>query len=64
MEYIKITKVIKTGTSLCVVVPKDILRACGIVRGDHVVWSVAGDNILILRKINDVDISKLKLPTI
>ena len=64
MEYIKTTKVIKTGTSLCVVIPKNYLSAIGLVRGDLVVWGVASSDVLYLRRVSEIDIKNLKPPQI
>lgn len=52
MEQIRITKVIRTGTSLCVVIPKEILHALKIERGDQVFFSIYDENSLILHKIS------------
>jgi len=60
METIKLTRVIKTGTSLCVVIPKNILHALHIQRGDNVVLRAVSEDTIILHKISDEEILKLK----
>lgn len=60
MEMLKTTKVIKTGTSLCVVIPKNILLALKIERGDQVVFGVDSNNTILIRKISQSDLIKLK----
>ena len=59
MEQIRITKVIRTGTSLCVVIPKEILQALKIQRGDQVAFGIYDFNSLIIRKITSEEITKL-----
>lgn len=59
MEQIRITKVIRTGTSLCVVIPKEILHALKIERGDQVCFGILDDNSLVIRKITNEDFQKL-----
>lgn len=60
MENLIITKVIKTGTSLCVVIPVKILRALKIERGDQVAFGVYADDVICMRKIQPEDILKMK----
>lgn len=62
MELIQTTKIIKTGTSLCVVVPKNILKALKWERGDQIVFGIYNDDAIILRKISQSDLLKLKPP--
>ncbi len=56
MEYIRTTKVIKTGSSLCVVIPKTILDALKIERGDQVVFGIADENSLVIHKLTPEDL--------
>ncbi len=51
MEYIRTTKIIKTGSSLCIVVPKEFLVFLGLQRGDQVVLRVANNNAFFVQKI-------------
>lgn len=60
MENIKITKIIKTGTSLCVVIPKSIRHALNFERGDQVVFGILDDQSLVIRKLSYEDLIKLK----
>lgn len=62
MEYLTITKIIKTGNSLCVVIPKKILIALKIERGDQVVFGIYDKDTLAIRKISRDDLQKLKPP--
>jgi antitoxin component of MazEF toxin-antitoxin module len=61
MEYIRTTKIIKTGTSLCVVIPKNILTALKFQRGDQVAFYVYDNETIVMRKIKEVDLLNLKL---
>jgi antitoxin component of MazEF toxin-antitoxin module len=61
MEYLRITKVIKTGTSLCVVIPKEILTALRIERGDQVAFGIHDENSLVIRKITQEEILRINL---
>jgi len=56
MEYIRTTKIIKTGTSLCVVIPKDILDALKWERGDQVVFGIFNNDAIAIRRIADTEI--------
>ena len=56
MEYLRTTKIIKTGTSLCVVVPKNILKAINMQRGDQVCFVVVDGDVLVIRNITQAEI--------
>lgn len=43
MENLRITKVIKVGTSNGIIIPKEVLTACGLARGDQVFVTVRED---------------------
>lgn len=60
MEYIRTTKIIKTGTSLCVVVPKEILTATNMKRGDQISFWVYDEDTIVLRRVSQVDLINLK----
>jgi len=62
MEKVRITKVIRTGTSLCIVVPRNILQALNIERGDQVCFGIHDNNTLVIRKITNADLQILKPP--
>lgn len=61
MEYIRTTKVIKTGTSLCVVIPKEILVALKIERGDQVAFGILDNSSLVVRKITQREVLEFNL---
>ncbi len=61
MEYLRTTKIIKTGTSLCVVIPKEILTALNLKRGDQVFFSVYDIDTIVVRRISQVDLLNLKI---
>lgn len=52
MEYYHTSKIIKTGTSLCIVIPKKYLRALKWERGDQIVFVATVNNSLVVRKIS------------
>ena len=56
------TKVIKTGTSLCIVIPKEILNALTLQRGDQVVFGIYDAHSLVVRKIQSSELLALKKP--
>lgn len=61
MEYIRSTKIIKTGTSLCAVIPKIILTALRWKRGDQISFYIYNEDTIVLRKIKEVELQNLKL---
>lgn len=64
MQDLRTTKVIKTGTSLCVVIPKEILRAINLERGDQVAFGFIDADTIAIRKITRGQIELLKPKTI
>jgi antitoxin component of MazEF toxin-antitoxin module len=60
MERLIITRIIKTGNSLCVVLPKNILHALKLERGDQVVFGILDDQSLVIHKLSQSDLLKLK----
>lgn len=60
MEYIRTTKIIKTGTSLCVVIPKEILTALNFERGDQVSFFTYDLDTIIIRRVSQIDLENLK----
>ena len=60
MEYIRTTKIIKTGSSLCVVLPKEILKAMNMQRGDQISFWVYDQDTIILRRVSPADLLNLK----
>lgn len=64
MEKIRITTINRSGSSLAVVIPKEILQAVHIKRGDQVVVCAHSEGTIVLRKITNEEILKLKIPNI
>lgn len=65
MINVQITKIVKVGTSLGVIVPINILRDLQILRGDQVAFSIAAGDVICLRKITDAEKLEIKpLPII
>lgn len=64
MINMQITKVVRVGTSLAVVIPVNILRGLFIERGDQVVFSIAAGDVLCMRKITDAEKLQIKPPVI
>lgn len=60
MQIMYISKVLKIGNSLGLVVPIEILRAHKIERGDTVVFGFAGNGQIFFRKITDQEIQNIK----
>jgi antitoxin component of MazEF toxin-antitoxin module len=60
MNTLRLTKIIKVGNSLAVVIPKDILNALSIERGDQVSFGVYSDDVICIRKISQRDLLNLK----
>jgi bifunctional DNA-binding transcriptional regulator/antitoxin component of YhaV-PrlF toxin-antitoxin module len=63
MEQLYTTKITRVGTALCTVIPQDILRGLGWKRGDAVIFTFASDDQLIIKKISDESIRRLKNDT-
>ena len=71
MEQLYTTKVTRVGTSKGIVIPIDIINGLGWQRGDTVLFTFAADDKLIVKRIDNETIKKLKrdsglydLPTI
>lgn len=64
MEQIRITKIIRNGTSLSVVIPKEILQALKIQRGDQVAFSILNERSIVISKISSEEIRRINLPNI
>lgn len=60
MEDIYVTKIVRVGSSNAVVIPSNILKANKWERGDHIVFTFAGLECLILKRLTDADIKKIK----
>ena len=64
MINFQITKIIRVGNSLSVVIPKNILRALKLERGDQMVFAIAEGDVICMRKITDMEKLKIKPPPI
>lgn len=60
METFYTTKVIRVGTSKAVVIPVPVLTGLGWERGDNVIFTLGYDDTLIIKKIDDASIRRLK----
>lgn len=60
MEDLYLTKIVKVGNSLAVVVPKNVLHGLDWKRGDRVVFTFGYDDTLIVKKVDDETIRRLK----
>ena len=60
MEEFYSTKIRIVGTSKAVVIPVNVLQGLGWKRGDRVYFTFAGDDQLIVRKLDDETIRRLK----
>lgn len=59
METLKITKIVKVGTSLAVVLPVSILKALEWQRGDTLLFAFLSDDSLTIRRLSDSQIRRL-----
>lgn len=64
MERVRITKIIKSGTSLAVVIPKSILNALNLERGDQIIFGIIDDKTIALRKISAEELKAIRPPEI
>lgn len=60
MNQLRITKVLKTGNSLSIVIPREVRDALGIQRGDQMSFGIYSDDVICIRKISHRDLLKLK----
>lgn len=60
MENVNITKVIKVGTSLGIIIPKALLTDLNILRGDHVVFGLFSEGQFFVRKLNVNELRQLR----
>ena len=60
MENLQITKMMRVGTSLAIVIPVNILRALKIERGDQMAFGVYADDVICIRKIQQEELLKIK----
>ncbi len=64
MINFQITKLVRVGTSLAVVIPVNILRDLKLERGDQIVFAIAESDVLCMRKITDAEKLQIKPPVI
>lgn len=60
MEKVMSSTVIKTGTSMAVVIPVQILRALKINKGDMVTFAVYEDRSICIKVLTDKEARSLK----
>lgn len=60
MQTIFISKIIKVGTSVGIVIPVEILSGLKWQRGDFVIFGFAGTEQVFIKRLTDVEISNLK----
>lgn len=60
MEYIHTSKIIKTGSSCCVVIPKAFMGFLELQRGDQVVLTTLETGALYIKKIPQEMLEQLK----
>ena len=64
MEELFTGKVIKVGSSLAVIIPKNICDALEFERGNHVAFAIYLYGNLCIRKLTDAQILQIKPPLI
>ena len=60
MVNFQIAKVFRNGKSLVVALPVNFSRGLNIERGDHVVFSLASADVILMRKLADSDMKNYK----
>lgn len=60
MENVNITKVIKVGTSLGIIIPKALLTDLEIQRGDHVVFGLFSEGQFFVRRLSTNELRTLR----
>lgn len=60
MQQIYFTKIMRTGSSDAVIIPKNILQGMKWSRGDHVVFGFGGTDQLTIRRLTDKEIKQLR----
>lgn len=64
MVYLQTTKIIRTGNSLCAVLPKNILQAANLSRGDQVAFGITNENIITIHKLTVSELAIINPPQI
>lgn len=52
-------KIIRYGASHAVIIPSEIIQACGWTRGEMLVFNVKGKDVVELHHVTDAELSKL-----
>lgn len=60
MDNIITAKIIKVGSSKAIVIPVNVLSGLGWERGDNVIFTFGFDDTLIIKKLDDETIRRLK----
>ena len=60
MEELYTTKIIVSGTSKAIIIPVNVLAGLGWQRGDRVVFTFAGDDQLIVKKLDNATVRQIK----
>lgn len=60
MDNLYTTKLVKIGTSRGVIIPTNILSGLNWQRGDSVIFTFGYDDALIIKKLDDESIRRLK----
>ncbi len=60
MEHLYTTKIVRMGSSLGIVIPKQILESCTMSRGDHVLFGDFSHNGFAVRVLSDMQIKLFK----
>ena len=58
MINVKITKLIKVGDSLGVIIPKNILEALKWERGDQIVFGIYDEQNIIIKKVTNIELKQ------
>lgn len=60
MEIVHISKVLKVGNSLAIVIPSYVRLGMGIERGDYMIFAVYSNDILTARKMSPDELKQMK----
>lgn len=60
METFYTTKIVKIGSSLGLVIPRQIIAAMMLERGDQVIFSVISGPTLVVKQLSEQEIRKIK----
>lgn len=57
---LRVTRLTKVGTSLGIIIPREIAKTYNWQRGDDLIYVFASDDTLSIRKLNDKEIRALQ----